>query len=112
MRHVANPLLERVLFRRRLRRRARLSALAWGVLGGLHIAVWWAAYEHRQTLLPQALLDAAVWPLLTAATAAFVAMAYYTARWFLAPADPTSYDWLESMPADGDSEAAAVPQAA
>lgn len=108
-----NPLLHQVLHRRRLRRRARLSAASWVVLGGMHIAVWWAAFGHVQTVLPQAVLDAAVWPLLLAATAAFVMMVYFTARWFLAPGDPTTFDWLESVSGTEDTaEPSAVPQLA
>jgi hypothetical protein len=113
MRPVANQLLQQVLLRRRLRRRARLGALAWVVLGSLHIAVWWAAYSHNQSILPQPVLDALVWPLLLAATAAFIVMAYFTARWFLAPGDPKSYEWLESAAdAAEDVDPAAVPQTA
>lgn len=110
MSEITNPLLQQVLYRRRLRRRARLSAVSWVLLGGLHIAVWWAAFEHNQSLLPQSVLDAAVWPLLLAATVAFVVMAYFTARWFLAPADPQTFEWLESIAAaDEETESTAVP---
>ncbi|QDP98108.1 hypothetical protein FOE78_21365 [Microlunatus elymi] len=90
-----NPLLLRVIHRRRLRRRARLAGACWLFLGGLHIAVWWAAYDHGRTGLPEGALDAAVWPLLFASTISFVVFAYYTARWFLAPSTPKNYDWLE-----------------
>ncbi|SDS37023.1 hypothetical protein [Microlunatus soli] len=111
---IANPLLHQVLHRRRLRRRARLGAVCWALLGGLHIAVWWAAFEHDQSILPQPVLDAAVWPLLLAATGAFVVTAYYTARWFLAPGDPTSFEWLEQSQAGpgvaGESESSALAQ--
>ncbi|HEY9290950.1 MAG TPA: hypothetical protein VIP98_06715 [Microlunatus sp.] len=95
----ANPLLDRVLHRRRLRRRARLAATCWVFFGGLHIAVWWAAFEQNRAGWPTGILGAAVWPLLFAATISFVVFAYYTGRWFLASSSPKNYDWLEPTPA-------------
>lgn len=94
MREMANPLLQQVLHRRRILRRIRISVAAWAGFGGLHIAVWWAAFEQHRFAVPGA-LERAVWPLLLVATISFVAVVVNTARWFLAPANPDSYDWLE-----------------
>ena len=98
-----NPLLGQVLdrlrIRRRLRRRARLAAGCWVFFGGLHIAVWWAAFEHNGAGWPTGLLGSAVWPLLLAATISFVFFGYYTGRWFLASGSkPKNLDWLEPTP--------------
>jgi hypothetical protein len=98
MRGTVNPLLHQVLYRRRMRRYARLSGAGWVFFGGLHITVWWAAFEHNGTGLPQGFLGAVVWPLLLAATASFVCLVVYAARWFLAPGDPQDYGWLERTP--------------
>jgi hypothetical protein len=77
-------------------RYARLSGAVWVVFGGLHIAVWSAAFENHRHGWPQGVLGAAVWPLLLVATAGFIAMVVYTARWLTAPSSPQNYEWLES----------------
>lgn len=102
MRETVNPLLLQVLHRRRMLRGLRWSAAAWAVFGGLHIAVWGFAFEHTPDGWPRGFLGAIVWPLLLVATASFISMVVYAARWLLAPADPRAYDWLlEQPPASG-----------
>lgn len=96
-----NPLLHQVLHRRRLRRRTQQAALAWVFFGGLHIAVWWAAFNStgKFSLAGSAghadILQLAVWPLLLVASASFVAMIVYGLRWLYAPGNPEEFDWLE-----------------
>jgi hypothetical protein len=104
MRETANPLLQQVLHRRRIRRHIRISIGLWAGFGGLHIVAWWAAFEQQSFQVPQA-LSAVVWPLLLAATAAFVAVVVNLGRWFLAPGSPEDYAWLETSgaPASGAS---------
>lgn len=99
MRETVNPLLLQVLHRRRMLRGLRWSAAAWAGFGGLHIAVWWFAFEHTPDGWPRGFLGAIVWPLLLVATASFISLVVYTARWLLAPSDPRAYDWLERTPA-------------
>ncbi len=96
----ANPLLHQVLYRRRMMRYARLSLASWVFFGGLHIAVWWAAFENNRSGWPQGFLGAIVWPLLLAATASFVCLVVFAARWFLAPGNPQDYSWLEHHAAE------------
>lgn len=109
MRQTANPLLLQVLHRRRMLRGVRWTAAAWVVFGGLHIAVWSFAFEHTPDGWPRGLLGAVVWPLLLVATASFIGLVVYAARWLLAPIDPRAYDFLERQPdsefADPDEEA-------
>lgn len=95
MRETVNPLLLQVLHRRRMLSGVRWSAAAWVGFGGLHIAVWWFAFEHTPDGWPRGFLGAIVWPLLLVATASFISLVVYTARWLLAPEDPRAYDWLE-----------------
>lgn len=96
-----NPVLRQVLHRRRMRRRARLAAAAWVFFGGLHIAVWWAAFNSGGNFGPDGeiwqtdILQLAVWPLLLAASISFVVMMVYGLRWFYAPGNPQEFDWLE-----------------
>jgi hypothetical protein len=92
MADVFNPLLSRVLHRRRMLRFARLSAAGWAFFGGLHIVFWWAAFERPTVGQLHGALSPTVWPLLLAATACFVALLIFTARWILAP-DPLESDW-------------------
>lgn len=94
MRETVNPLLLQVLHRRRMLRGVRLSATAWVVFGGLHIAVWWFAFEHTPDGWPRGLLGAVVWPLLLVATASFISLVVYGVRWLLTPAEPPGDDWL------------------
>lgn len=110
----ANPLLHHVLYRRRLRRRTGQAGAAWVFFGGLHIAVWWAAFNAGGTVaIPGVsghvdVLQIAVWPLLLAASVSFVAMIVYGLRWLYAPGNPQEFDWLESR--DGEAATAAGPQ--
>lgn len=92
-----NPLLYRVLYRRRLRRRTWLAGGLWALFGGLHIAVWWAAFNSGGTagIWQTGVFQLAVWPLLLAASASFVAMVVYGLRWIYAPRNPDQFDWLE-----------------
>lgn len=94
----ANPLLYRVLYRRRLRRRTWFAGGLWAVFGGLHIAVWWAAFNSggNAGIGEADILQLAVWPLLLAASVSFVAMVVYGLRWIYAPRNPEEFDWLES----------------
>jgi apolipoprotein N-acyltransferase len=101
MRETVNPLLLQVLHRRRMLSAARWSAVAWIFFGGLHITVWWFAFEHTPADWPRGPLVTAVWPLLLVATGAFISLVVYTARWLLAPSDPRVYDWLDQEPARG-----------
>ena len=101
MRETVNPLLLQVLHRRRMLRGVRWSAGAWMFSGGLHIAVWWFAFEHTPQGWPVGILGAVVWPLLLVATASFITLVVYTARWLLIPTDPRAYDWLELAAATG-----------
>lgn len=94
MRETVNPLLLQVLHRRRMLRGVRLSTTAWVVFGGLHIAVWWFAFEHTPDGWPRGLLGAVVWPLLLVATASFITLVVYIARWMLSPVDAPADDWL------------------
>lgn len=94
MRETVNPLLSQVLHRRRMLRGVRLSATAWVVFGGLHMAVWWFAFEHTPDGWPRGFLGAAVWPLLLAATASFISLVVYGVRWLLSPVEPQGDDWL------------------
>jgi hypothetical protein len=91
-----NPLLNQVLYRRRMMRYARLSGACWVVFGGLHIAVWSVAFENHRHGWPQGVLGAAVWPLLLIATAGFIGVVVFTARWLLAPSNTQDYEWLEN----------------
>lgn len=95
MRGTVNPLLRQVLHRRRMLRGMRWSATAWVIFGGLHIAVWWFAFEHTPDGWPRGELGMAVWPLLLIATACFITLVVYGVRWLLAPLDPPSDNWLE-----------------
>jgi hypothetical protein len=95
MRETVNPLLLQVLHRRRMLRGVRWSATAWVIFGGLHIAVWWFAFEHTPDGWPRGLLGAAVWPLLLIATASFITLVVYGTRWLLSPIEPPADDWLE-----------------
>lgn len=101
MHETVNPLLLQVLHRRRMLRGVRWSGAAWVFFGGLHIAVWWFAFEHTPDGWPRGLLGAVVWPLLLVAIASFISLAVYAGRWLLAPEDPRAYDWLEQAPAVG-----------
>jgi len=94
MRETVNPLLLQVLHRRRMLRGVRLSASAWVVFGGLHIAVWWFAFEHTPDGWPRGFLGAVVWPLLLVATASFITMVVYLVRWLLSPVQAPADDWL------------------
>lgn len=96
MADISNPLLTRVLHRRRMLRYARLSAAGWVIFGGLHILVWWVAFDRPTSgAAPGELhgvLAVVVWPLLLAATACFVSLVIFTGRWILSP-DPQESDW-------------------
>jgi hypothetical protein len=109
MRETVNPLLLQVLHRRRMLRAVRWSAAAWIFFGGLHVAVWWFAFEKTPQGCPSGLLGALVWPLLLLATASFVSLVVYTARWLLAPENPKAYEWLEQSSENADHGTAAGP---
>lgn len=98
MRETVNPLLLQVLRRRRMLRGVRLSAAAWVVFGGLHIAVWWFAFEHTPDGWPRGFLGAVVWPLLLVATASFITLVVYIVRWLLSPVEAPAGDWLTRSP--------------
>lgn len=108
----ANPLLYQVLRRRRLRQRARLAAAVWVFFGGLHILVWWAAFNSGGSFGPDGtiwktdILRFAVWPLLLAASVSFVVMMVYALRWFYEPRATQEFDWLERP---GDNTSTATP---
>ena len=94
MRETVNPLLSQVLHRRRMLRGVRLSTTAWVFFGGLHIAVWWFAFEHTPDGWPRGFLGAVVWPLLLVATASFITLVVYLVRWLLSPVEAPAGDWL------------------
>lgn len=94
MRQTVNPLLLQVLHRRRMLRGVRLSTTAWVFFGGLHIAVWWFAFEHTPDGWPRGLLGAVVWPLLLVATASFITLVVYIVRWILSPVEAPADNWL------------------
>ncbi|QGN33665.1 hypothetical protein [Microlunatus sp. Gsoil 973] len=108
MKETVNPLLLQVLHRRRMLRAVRWSAAGWIFFGGLHIAVWWFAFENTPQGWPSGLLGAVVWPLLLLATASFVSLVIYTARWLLAPENPRAYDWLERDSVGGQASPSVV----
>lgn len=100
MRKTVNPLLSQVLHRRRMLRGVRLSTAAWVIFGGLHIAVWWLAFQHTPQGWPRGQLVAAVWPLLLVATASFIMLIVYVVRWLLSPVDASTGDWYANSDDD------------
>ncbi len=67
------------------------------LFGGLHILVWWAAFNDPGTFgtLGTAIFQVAVWPLLLAATISFITMIVYGLRWLYVPGDSQESDRLE-----------------
>jgi hypothetical protein len=96
-----NSVLQQVLYRRRLRRRTRQAGAVWVLFGGLHIAVWWAAFNAAGTFGPAgtSIFQVAVWPLLLAATISFITMIVYGLRWLYAPGDVGESDRPEQTEA-------------
>ena len=80
MPELLNPMLRQALYRRRLRRRARLCLFGWLFFGAIHIAVWWVAFDSTGLSLPNGLLGVLVWPLLLVSTACFIGFLSYRIR--------------------------------
>ncbi len=82
MPELTNPMLRQALYRRRLRQRARWCLAGWLFFGGIHIGVWWAAYDSASSglNLPSGVLGILVWPLLLISTACFVGFVGFRLR--------------------------------